>query len=90
MVNLWMRKHPEANSKGLDGRNSMELEMFLDGKFIDSVAIKESDLKRIDELQHKMEKKHCNQLKYSDGQPQFFISGMSEEDVQLRSRVPGK
>ena len=43
----------------------MELEMFLDGKFIDSVAIKESDLKRIDELQHKMEKKHCHQLEYS-------------------------
>ena len=65
----------------------MELEMFLDGKYIDSVTIKESDLKRIDELQHKMEKKHCQQLEYSDGQPQFFISGMGEEDVQIRRSV---
>ncbi len=65
----------------------MELEMFLDGKFIDSVTIKESDLKRIDELQHKMEKKHCHQLEYSDGQPQFFISGIAEEDVALKGIV---
>ncbi|MGZ3844588.1 MAG: hypothetical protein ACXVLT_04510 [Flavisolibacter sp.] len=57
----------------------MQLEMFLDGKFIDSVTIKESDLKRIDELQHKMEKKHCHQLEYSDGQPQFFINGISRK-----------
>ena len=62
----------------------MELEMFLDGKFIDSVAIKLSDLKRLDDLQHKMEKKHCHQLQYSDGQPQFFLSGISEEDVELK------
>lgn len=53
--------------------------MFLDGKFIDSITIKESDLKRIDELQHKMEKKHCHQLEYSDGQPQFFINGISRK-----------
>lgn len=62
--------------------------MFLDGKFIDSVTIKESDLKRIDELQHKMEKKHCHQLEYSDGQPQFFINGISEEDLKLGSASP--
>jgi hypothetical protein len=62
----------------------MELEMFLDGKFIDSFTIKESDLKRIDELQHKMEKKHCHQLEYSDGQPQFFISGIAEEDLGVK------
>ncbi|HEY6953932.1 MAG TPA: hypothetical protein VI385_01750 [Flavisolibacter sp.] len=62
----------------------MELEMFLDGKFIDSFTIKESDLKRIDELQHKMEKKHCHQLEYSDGQPQFFISGLAEEDLEVK------
>ena len=60
----------------------MELEMFLNGKFIDSIAIKEKDLERIHELQHRMEKKHCHQLKYSDGQPQFFVSGLAEEDVE--------
>jgi hypothetical protein len=60
----------------------MELEMFLNGKFIDSISIDEKDLEIIHELQHKMEKKHCHQLEYSDGQPQFFINGLSEEDVK--------
>ncbi|HWI90427.1 MAG TPA: hypothetical protein VNU93_03700 [Verrucomicrobiae bacterium] len=60
----------------------MELEMFLDGKFIDAVSITEKDLENIHELQHKMEKKHCHQLEYADGQPQFFVSGLSEEEVQ--------
>lgn len=64
-------------------RNKMELEMFLDGKFIDSMTITEKDLEKIHELQHRMEKKHCHQLEYSDGQPQFFVSGISEEDVQV-------
>lgn len=61
----------------------MELEMFLNGKFIDSIFLKQSELGRIHELQHKMEKKHCHELEYSDGQPQFFINGVSEEDVAL-------
>jgi hypothetical protein len=61
----------------------MELEMFLNGKFIDSIFIRQSDLDRVHELQHKMEKKHCHQLEYSDGQPQFFINGLSEEDVEV-------
>lgn len=60
----------------------MELEMFLNGKFIDSVSITEKDLEKIHELQHLMEKKHCHQLEYSDDQPQFFVSGLSEEDVK--------
>ena len=59
----------------------MELEMFLNGKFIDSIKINKSDLEKIHELQHKMEKKHCHQLEYSDGQPQFFISGFAEEEI---------
>jgi hypothetical protein len=59
----------------------MELEMFLNGKFIDSITINKSDLEKIHELQHKMEKKHCHQLEYSDGQPQFFISGFAEEEI---------
>jgi len=63
--------------------------MFLDGKFIDSVTIKEADIKRIDELQHKMEMKHCHQLEYSDGQPQFFISGIAEEEVPVTSSLKG-
>lgn len=61
----------------------MELEMYLNGKFIDSINITASQLKNIHELQHQMEKKHCHDLKYSDDQPQFFISGMSEEDVEV-------
>jgi len=61
----------------------MELEMFLDGKFIDSMTITGKDLEKIHELQHRMEKKHCHQLEYSDDQPQFFVSGLSEEDVQV-------
>lgn len=61
----------------------MELEMFLNGKFIESMTITEKDLERIHDLQHKMEKKHCHQLEYSDGQPQFFVSGLSEEDVEV-------
>jgi len=62
---------------------AMELEMFLNGKFIDSMTIKESALERIHDFQHKMEKKHCHHLEYSDGQPQFFISGLSEQDVKV-------
>jgi hypothetical protein len=61
----------------------MELEMFLNGKFVDSMSIRQSDLGRIYELQHKMEKKHCHELEYSDGQPQFFINGLAEEDVAV-------
>jgi hypothetical protein len=61
----------------------MELEMFLNGKFIDSLAISVKDLDRLHELQHKLEKKHCHQLEYSDGQPQFFVTGLSEEDVEV-------
>lgn len=60
----------------------MELEMFLNGKFIDSISIKESDMKRLHELQHQMEKKHCHQLEYSDGQPVFFVNGLPAEDVE--------
>jgi hypothetical protein len=60
----------------------MELEMFLNGKFIDSISVDEKELENIHELQHKLEKKHCHQLEYSDGQPQFFINGLSEEDVK--------
>jgi len=68
----------------------MELEMFLNGKFVDSISIRQSDLRRIHELQHKMEKKHCHQLEYSDGQPQFFITGLSEEDVEVMSDRAGQ
>jgi hypothetical protein len=61
----------------------MELEMYLDGKFIDSISITTAHLKNIHELQHQMEKKHCHDLEYADDQPQFFITGLSEEDVKL-------
>ena len=49
------------------------------------IELKESDLQRIEDLQHAMEKKHCHQLEYSDGQPQFFVSGLPEanETIQL-------
>jgi hypothetical protein len=76
-----MIKPVVENLKGYVKRNKMELEMFLNGKFIDSMTITEKDLERIHDLQHKMEKKHCHQLEYSDGQPQFFVTGLSEEDV---------
>ena len=82
MENTWTSKAVVENSKGFVKRNKMELEMFLDGKFVDSMTITEKDLQRIHELQHKMEKKHCHQLEYSDGQPQFFVSGLSEEAVE--------
>ena len=71
------------NLKEFVKKNKMELEMFLNGKFIDSISITEKDLEYIGDLQHKMEKKHCHQLEYSDGQPQFFLSGLTEEDVPL-------
>jgi hypothetical protein len=61
----------------------MELEMYLDGKFIDSISITAAQLKNIHELQHQMEKKHCHSLEYSDDQPQFFISGLNEEDTEV-------
>jgi hypothetical protein len=63
----------------------MELEMYLHGKFVDSMSIRASQLKNIHELQHQMEKKHCHALEYSDDQPQFFISGIAEEDVEVDS-----
>jgi hypothetical protein len=72
------------------GKPFMELEMFLNGKFIDSISIRQSDLGRVHELQHKMEKKHCHQLEYSDGQPQFFINGLSEEDVEVMKDNDGE
>jgi len=72
---------PELNGSFIKEKQ-MELEMFLNGKFIDALTITEKDLVRIHELQHKMEKKHCHQLEYSDGQPQFLITGLSEEDVE--------
>lgn len=81
-MNTWTLKAEVENLKAYVKRNEMELEMFLNGKFIDSISITEKDLERIHELQHKMEKKHCHQLEYSDGQPQFFLSGLSEEEVQ--------
>ena len=59
--------------------------MFLNGKFIDAVTITEKDLDRIHELQHQMEKKHCHQLEYSDGQPQFFVSGLLEDVTQTKN-----
>ena len=62
----------------------MELEMYLNGKFIDSINITASQLKNIHELQHQMEKKHCHDLKYSDDQPQFFIR---DERRRCRSRA---
>lgn len=68
--------------RAYEKRSSMELEMFLNGKFIDAMSITEKDLENIHELQHKLEKKHCHQLQYTDGQPQFFVSGLSEEEVQ--------
>jgi len=89
MVNLWKSRLLEENSKASAKKTNMELEMFLDGKFIDAVTINESDLKRLDKLQQKMERKHCHQLEYSDGQPQFFISGVWEENVRLRRSDPG-
>lgn len=60
----------------------MELEMYLNGKFIDSMSITAAQLKNIHELQHQMEKKHCHALKYADDQPQFFVNGLSEEEVK--------
>ena len=65
----------------------MELEMYLDGKFIDSISITAAQLKNIHELQHQMEKKHCHDLEYSDDQPQFFLSGVNEEDVELANEA---
>ena len=80
-MSIWLLKPVVENLKAYVKRNKMELEMFLNGKFIDSMTITEKDLERIHDLQHKMEKKHCHQLEYSDGQPQFFVTGLSEEDV---------
>lgn len=79
-VNLWMWKAVVETLKVYVKKNRVELEMFLNGKFIDSMTITEKDLERIHDL---MEKKHCRQLEYSDGQPQFFVSGLSEEDVEV-------
>ena len=60
----------------------MELEMYLNGKFVDSVSITAMQIKNIQELQHQMEKKHCHELQYADDQPQFFVTGLSKEDVK--------
>ena len=67
-----MLRQVVENLKVYVKRNKMELEMFLHGKFIDSMTITEKDLEKIHELQHRMEKKHCHQLEYSDGQPHFL------------------
>lgn len=80
-----MLKAAVENLKGYVKRNKMELEMFLNGKFVDSMTITEKDLERIHELQHRMERKHCHQLEYADGQPQFVVSGLSEEDVEQQA-----
>jgi hypothetical protein len=62
----------------------MELEMYLNGKFIDAVPINSSQLTKVHELQHQLEKKYCHHLEYTDDQPQFFItgipSGMNEQE----------
>lgn len=60
----------------------MELEMYLNGKFVDSVSITTVQLKNIHELQRQMEKKHCHELEYADDQPQFFVTGLSEADMK--------
>ena len=62
----------------------MELEMYLNGRFIDSIPVSSSQLGNIHELQHHLERKYCHELEYADDQPQFFItgipSGMDEHD----------
>ena len=66
----------------------MELEMYLDGRFIDAISISSSQLGKIHELQHQMEKRYCHELEYSNGQLQFFISGSpSGMDAQERKKL---
>jgi hypothetical protein len=59
----------------------MELEMYLNGKFIDAISITKAQLKNIHSLQHKMEKKHCHELEYADDQPRFFINGLPTDVI---------
>jgi hypothetical protein len=80
--NTWTLKPAAENLREYVKRNRMELEMFLNGKFVDSISITERDLGRIYEQQHRMEKKHCHELEYSDGQLQFYVSGLSEENAK--------
>lgn len=54
----------------------MHLEMYFKGKFIDSIPISSAQLGKIHELQHLLETKYCNELNYSDDQPQFFVNGI--------------
>ena len=44
----------------------MELEMYLNGRFIDSIPVSSSQLGKIHELQHHLERKYCHELEYAD------------------------
>ena len=68
----------------------MQLEMYLNGKFIDSINITKAQLNNIYELQHQMEKKYCHELEYADDQPQFFISGLNEVDIEVNENTAKK
>jgi hypothetical protein len=64
----------------------MELEMYLNGKFIDAIPVLKSQLSKIHELQHQLEKKYCHELEYSDDQPEFFISGIPSDMDEMDKR----
>lgn len=65
--------------------------MYLNGRFIDSIPVSPSQLTKIHELQHQLEKRFSHELEYADDQPQFFItgipSGMNEPERRKLQQV---
>jgi len=57
----------------------MELQMFLNGKLVDSVTINASHLRALRAVQQKMEDKHSEILDLSNEDPQFYIEGIASK-----------
>lgn len=57
----------------------MELQMFLNGKLVDSVTINDSHLRVLRAVQQRMEDKHSEILELADEDPQFYVEGIGSK-----------
>lgn len=57
----------------------MELQMFLNGRLVDSVTINDSHLRVLRAVQQRMEDKHSEILELADEDPQFYVEGIGSK-----------
>ncbi|MGN6399675.1 MAG: hypothetical protein ACTHMD_04420 [Flavisolibacter sp.] len=57
----------------------MELQMYLNGKLVDSVTINAAHLRVLHAVQQKMEDKHSEILELANEEPQFYVEGIGSK-----------